>query len=480
MGTENLAGAVRAFLKQRGEAASSLLIADRFLRAKIPDELLATRVLETLLRPAGLAYEPDRGWTFALAAPGSETDEESETPRQVACAVSLTPPRIEGVCLVPVSPRSEEAVRPLAFRAETEGDLDWIAISAMLDRTEAVFVKPDVESPRLLMGLAARGLPAPARVRSLSTAVRGAVRLPRGSGVEAICQILGTPYREGDSVLDAAGNVAACLEAAAEKRRSADRERSARSGAEDWRSGSRAPAEARADAEAPKRGALAVLTPAWLADVPSLPGVYRFYGAAGLLLYVGKAANLRRRLSSHARSAADASAPSRALESLDRLHQVEYEVTGSELEALLREAKLIATRSPRSNVQREVHERGREYAPGRSQALLFPAGDSGSLSVVFVRAGRCEGVVRIGPRGGGIGRASRILRRLFGPSPRRSSPGTDADSEILRSWLSRYSDSVSRVDLDTCRGPADALALLLRLRREWAGTGAEPTHHRRP
>ena len=34
----------------------------------------------------------------------------------------------------------------------------------------------------------------------------------------------------------------------------------------------------------------------FLATVPSVPGVYRFLDATGVLLYVGQSANLRRRL----------------------------------------------------------------------------------------------------------------------------------------------------------------------------------------
>lgn len=82
-------------------------------------------------------------------------------------------------------------------------------------------------------------------------------------------------------------------------------------------------------------------------DLPSTPGVYLMRDAKGEVLYVGKAANLRRRVRSYFGPGGQHSRRiGRALAELDR---VDHEPTGSEFEALLRESELICDLKPPCN-----------------------------------------------------------------------------------------------------------------------------------
>ncbi len=83
------------------------------------------------------------------------------------------------------------------------------------------------------------------------------------------------------------------------------------------------------------------------ARLPAKPGVYRMYGEAGELLYVGKARNLRARVSSYARIGGQTQRIARMI-SLTRA--MEFVVTASETEALLLEANLIKKLKPRFNI----------------------------------------------------------------------------------------------------------------------------------
>lgn len=81
--------------------------------------------------------------------------------------------------------------------------------------------------------------------------------------------------------------------------------------------------------------------------LPMKPGVYRMYAADKQLLYVGKARQLRRRVSQYFRSPAD-SVKTAAL--VDRIASVETTVTNTEAEALLLEQTLIKQYRPPFNI----------------------------------------------------------------------------------------------------------------------------------
>ena len=89
-----------------------------------------------------------------------------------------------------------------------------------------------------------------------------------------------------------------------------------------------------------RRPSLPPQIPAELVDeLPEAPGVYRFFGEAGALIYVGKANNLRERVLSHF-MAAGRDAKSQRLSS--QVRDIEWTETAGELGALLLEALFIS------------------------------------------------------------------------------------------------------------------------------------------
>ncbi len=87
--------------------------------------------------------------------------------------------------------------------------------------------------------------------------------------------------------------------------------------------------------------------PAFLEALTSRPGVYRMLDVRGEVIYVGKAKNLKRRVSSYF-SGKDCAPKQAAM--VARIHRIDVRVTHTEGEALLLESQLIKRHKPRYNI----------------------------------------------------------------------------------------------------------------------------------
>jgi excinuclease ABC subunit C len=138
---------------------------------------------------------------------------------------------------------------------------------------------------------------------------------------------------------------------------------------------------------------------------PETPGVYIMKDAAGRVLYVGKAGNLRRRVSSYFERPHDV----RIQTLVSKIARIDFEQKDTALEALIREAELIKTIVPPFNVREKDDKSFLYFEITREK---FPR-------VLLVRgagliAGAAEGK-RFGPftSASSAREALRILRRIF-------------------------------------------------------------------
>ena len=87
---------------------------------------------------------------------------------------------------------------------------------------------------------------------------------------------------------------------------------------------------------------------AFLATLTSRPGVYRMLDEGNVVIYVGKAKNLKKRVTSYFRASGLAN---KTMAMVSKISNIEVIVTGSETEALLLEQNLIKSLRPAYNIQ---------------------------------------------------------------------------------------------------------------------------------
>src|SRR6201991_3651799 len=137
---------------------------------------------------------------------------------------------------------------------------------------------------------------------------------------------------------------------------------------------------------------------------PTSPGVYRMLNAGSDVLYVGKAKNVRKRLSSYAR--VNAPLPARILRMIAATVTVEIISTTTETEALLLEANLIKQLRPRFNVQ---------LRDDKSFPYILITGDHWAPQLLKHRGAQTRPGRYFGPfaSAGAVGRNITALQRAF-------------------------------------------------------------------
>jgi excinuclease ABC subunit C len=137
---------------------------------------------------------------------------------------------------------------------------------------------------------------------------------------------------------------------------------------------------------------------------PTSPGVYRMLNAGNDVLYVGKAKNVRKRLSSYAR--VNAPLPARILRMIGATVTVEIISTTTETEALLLEANLIKQLRPRFNVQ---------LRDDKSFPYILITGDHWAPQILKHRGAQSRPGRYFGPfaNAGAVNRTITALQRAF-------------------------------------------------------------------
>ena len=141
---------------------------------------------------------------------------------------------------------------------------------------------------------------------------------------------------------------------------------------------------------------------AFLSQLTTAPGVYQMYDAKSQLIYVGKARNLRARVSSYFQKNP---LPKTAL-LISHLHHIEVIITQSENEALILESNLIKQHRPRFNVL---------LRDDKSFPYIYLSSDQTYPAVTFYRGTKKAKGDYFGPypSSGAVRETLRLLQKLF-------------------------------------------------------------------
>ena len=141
-----------------------------------------------------------------------------------------------------------------------------------------------------------------------------------------------------------------------------------------------------------------------IASLPESPGVYLLCDEAENIIYVGKAASLRKRVASYFQGR-EAENP-RLAQLRERIADVDFIVTSNEVEALILEANLIKRHHPDFNI---------EFRDDKSYPYMVICVEDDYPRVMFARGKRRKGVVYYGPfaHAGAVRETIDTLRKVF-------------------------------------------------------------------
>ncbi len=209
-------------------------------------------------------------------------------------------------------------------------------------------------------------------------------------------------------------------------------------------------------------------------NLPPRPGVYMMKDRKGDTIYVGKALSLRERVASYFTGREEG-----RIEGLrERVFDIEYELTGTALLALLREAEIIAACKPAFNTQLTAEKRptaGKSAHPpagSGGKLLLLPSVALDRIDLLLLSEGRP--LWRGGLRAdlANLPEQVRAIRAVTGRDPAGSlDPDREREHSIVTSWLSRNEDVVNVVEIE---GDETAEELETKIRRfvesgDWSG-----------
>lgn len=191
-------------------------------------------------------------------------------------------------------------------------------------------------------------------------------------------------------------------------------------------------------------------------DVPAKPGVYVFRDAFGTVIYVGKAANLRKRVSQYFQPSRRRTADPKTRSLIHSIHSWEFHVVKNEDEAMVLESRFIKQHAPKYNALLRDDKRFQMVKINLNER--FPR-------LILARLRKDDGCRYFGPfpKGTALRETVRFITRRFGiRSCRGAAPDAEDHKHCLASVVKDCcAPCVGAIDENGYREKVDAMMNVL-------------------
>jgi Nuclease subunit of the excinuclease complex len=192
-----------------------------------------------------------------------------------------------------------------------------------------------------------------------------------------------------------------------------------------------------------------------IVNCPVGPGVYAFKDTSGAFLYIGKASSLRRRIMGYFQSSEES--PEKLAQLRKDAHFLTTSVCGSELESLIYEYRLICKHTPRLNKKIGINERKGQFRPINDCMVLLPHADADKgMSFWFRRNQKI--ILKPFPLDFNFSSQLRQdLENFFFSEKLPPAPTDFPEQEIVYRWLRQHEGDLVSIPVDRMKNTGEVL-----------------------
>ncbi len=187
-----------------------------------------------------------------------------------------------------------------------------------------------------------------------------------------------------------------------------------------------------------------------VSDTPAGPGVYGFKDKKGEYIYIGKAADLSRRLKSYFIDTDET--PSKLEYLRENAESLTVHECGSELEAVIYEYRLIRKYSPKLNTQHSIRERRGRYEEIEDSVIMLPGTAQGEAVIFWYKRGEKIEITKIRSDSPSEKELADYASEFFFSGKNKPGPSDFPERELALRWIKNNYDTLDIIPVNRMSG----------------------------